>query len=163
MTINAATPLEGSPDNHQDDKHSADSTSIAHLYTQYASNLTISLRRLFGDGPPDPDDITQMAFQKLLERDGAEDIRDPRAFLWRTAKNLVLTEKRRDVIRTKYEPDIEAKFFGGGGAILDPQRVLLAEDQLRLVNEVLHLMPEKRRRAFMLHRIEGLRVSDVAR
>ncbi|MEM8983004.1 MAG: sigma-70 family RNA polymerase sigma factor [Pseudomonadota bacterium] len=136
---------------------------FAVLYRQYSVNLSTSLRRMFGDGPPDPSDVTQQAFQKLMERDGDEPVRDVKAFLWRTAKNIVISDKRRQSVQNRYEPDVEAKFFAGGGVILDPQRVLIAKDQLQRINEVLRKMPPKRRRAFILNRVEGLNVAEVGR
>ena len=136
---------------------------IDQLYADYAPRLTRMLKQVFGEGPPDPHDITQLAFQKLLERNKQEQIRNHEAFLWQTARNLVLSHKRSEGVQARYEIDVEERFFSGGGAILDPQRVLLAREQLRHINFVLHKMPLKRRRAFILHRIEGLNVSEVAR
>lgn len=140
-----------------------DRRALAAIYEQYASDLSLSLRRMFGNGPPDPDDVMQQAFQKLIERDREEQVHNYKAFLWRTAKNIVISEKRSQTVRRRYEPDVETKFFAGGGVILDPQRVLIAKDQLQHINEALREMPAKRRRAFMLNRIEGLNVSEVGR
>lgn len=142
---------------------SLDPQGLAAIYKQYALDISLSLRRMFGDGPPDPDDVTQQAFHKLIERDRDEEVRNYKAFLWRTAKNIVISEKRSHAVCRRYEPDVETQFFSGGGVILDPQRVLIAKDQLQQLNEVLREMPAKRRRAFMLNRVEGLNVSEVGR
>ena len=125
--------------------------------------LTAQLRRQFGDGPPDPEDIAQQAFQRLMERDGLDDIENLRAFLWRTSRNLLLNEKRSQKVRGRYDFEIESLYFPPGGDDLSPERVLLARQQLQSVNACLAAMSEKRRKALMLHRMEGLNVAAVAR
>ncbi|MEM1261976.1 MAG: sigma-70 family RNA polymerase sigma factor [Pseudomonadota bacterium] len=142
---------------------SSETFDFAAAYEHHSLNLSTSLRRMFGDGPPEPSDVTQQAFQKLMERQANEPVHDVKAFLWRTAKNIVISEKRRQTVQRRYEPDVETKFFSGGGVILDPQRVLIAKEQLYKINEVLRHMPAKRRRAFLLNRVEGLNVAEVGR
>lgn len=146
-----------------DDKTPVSDERIQHLYNNYAKSLTQFIRQKFGNGPPDPDDITQRTFQKLMERDSDNPIRNYKTFLWKTANNLLLSEKRSQSVRDRYEPEIKSTLSQGGGAIIDPQRVLLAEEQLIRVNEVMAKMPPKRQRAFVLHRIDGLSVAEVAR
>lgn len=43
---------------------------ITQLYQDYAHELTMAVRKTFGDGPPDPLDVTQQAFEKLMLRGG---------------------------------------------------------------------------------------------
>lgn len=142
---------------------SSTSLDLAGLYDRHARVVTASIRRLFGNGPPDPEDVTQLAFQKLLERDDRHSIRNPEAFLWRTARNLLLNEKRSQGVRSKYDYDVEQLFFAPGGDKSNPECVVAAREQIHVINQALLAMPEKRRRAFMLHRVEGLNVSEVAR
>ncbi len=137
--------------------------AVEALYRRQARIVSASIRRLFGNGPPDPDDVTQLAFQKLLEHAQPERIRNAEAFLWRTARNIVLNEKRSAGVASRYEADVADQFFTARGDNIDLQRVVLAKEELMLINTALRRMPAKRRRAFMLHRIDGLSVSDVGR
>ena len=121
------------------------------------------LRRVFGDGPPDPDDIAQLAFQKLLERSDLSDIRNLKGFLWQTARNLVFKSKRDQEVRTRNSLEYEQLFFPSKGDDLGPERVISAREQIKLINEALRAMPERRRRAFVLHRIDGLSIAATAR
>ncbi|MEM6913689.1 MAG: sigma factor-like helix-turn-helix DNA-binding protein, partial [Pseudomonadota bacterium] len=41
--------------------------------------------------------------------------------------------------------------------------IIEAKEQLRAVNEQMLKMPEKRRRALMLHRVDGLSITEVGR
>ncbi|MEM1173721.1 MAG: sigma-70 family RNA polymerase sigma factor [Pseudomonadota bacterium] len=150
---------EGSADTSGD----APTNSVANLYASHSEKITALIYTHFGNGPPDPEDITQAAFHKLMERSDLSDIRDLGAFLWMIARNLVLKEKRSMGVRSRYDYELEALYFAQRGDVLSPERVLSANEQLQLINQALRDMPERRRRVFVLNRIEGLNVSEVAR
>lgn len=135
--------------------------AITLLYERNAAALSSYLRKAFGDGPPDPEDIAQEAFQRLLDHEDLGSIRNLKAFLWRTARNLIISGKRSVERRSKYDYEIEQLFFAVGGPGLEPERVLEAEEQLRIVDKVLKNMPERRRRAFLWHRIEGMNFTAI--
>ena len=153
----------GSPSAHADTRHVPGELALAAFYEQHRAELTSYLRKQFGNGPPDPNDMTQLAFQKLLERGDLSGIRCLRAFLWRTARNLTLNYRRSDSIRCGYDFEIEQLFFAEKGNGSSPERVVEVREQLRIVSEALRGMPEKRRVAFVLHRIEGYTISAIAR
>ena len=136
---------------------------VTALYKAYAGRLAASLRKTFGNGPPDPEDVAQQAFQKLIERPDRSDIRDLRAFLWRTARNTFLKAIRKEAVRTRYDFEVENLFFPARGDDSTPERVLEVKEELEAINEALRQMPEKRRDAFLLHKVEGLTVVEVAR
>ena len=136
---------------------------IAELYRQTIRPLASMLRKHLGAGPPDPDDIAQLAFQKLIERPTLADIDNVEAFLWRTARNLVFKERRAQDVRARYDFEIEQLYFALRGYDPDPERVVSAKEQINLVKAMLQSMPERRRRAFVLHRIEGLTIAATAR
>ncbi|MEM1231986.1 MAG: RNA polymerase sigma factor [Pseudomonadota bacterium] len=133
------------------------------LYARRARAITASLRRVFGDGPPDPEDVTQQAFAKLIAAPNRDKIANVDAFLWRTARNIVLNEKRAAKTAARYETDLTATYFSARSDTCDPESVVMAEKTLVAINALLLAMPENRRRAFMLHRVEGLNVSETAR
>ncbi|MEM1261985.1 MAG: sigma-70 family RNA polymerase sigma factor [Pseudomonadota bacterium] len=136
---------------------------MATLFLDHSATLVRALRRTFGSGPPDPEDIAQQAFQKLVERQDRSDIRDLPAFLWRTARNAFLSALKRDGVRARYDYEVEQLYFPSRGDDLTPERVLEVREQLQSINDVLRQMPEKRRHAFLLHKVEGLSVAEVAR
>ncbi|MEM8776640.1 MAG: sigma-70 family RNA polymerase sigma factor [Pseudomonadota bacterium] len=136
---------------------------IDHLCKSYLKDLSKGLRDRFGDGPPDPEDVAQEAFRRLIERGDTRSIKNLKAFLWRTARNLVFDDKKMSSIRSKYDLDIEQIFFSVKGDNSSPETVILAREQLKAVNALLRDMPEKRRRALILYRIEGLTLVEVSR
>ena len=140
----------------------SDGGRLEALYESYAIRLTNGLRRAFGNGPPDPEDMTQLAFQKLMERDDASDIRDVRSYLWRTARNLTLKELRSADVRSKYDFEIEQLFFATKWDGTTPEGVLSTKEQFQGIDEALRAMPVRRRRCFVLHKVDGLPVSRVS-
>ncbi|MEM6537350.1 MAG: sigma-70 family RNA polymerase sigma factor [Pseudomonadota bacterium] len=144
-------------------KRESDHDDITALYRDHSGELIASLRKAFGAGPPDPEDVAQQAFQKLIERQDRTDIRDLKAFLWRTARNTFLKAVSKDGVRSRYDFEVEHLFFPARGDDSTPERVLEVKEELQAINEVLREMPEKRRHAFLLHKVEGLSVAAVAR
>ena len=137
-------------------------TEFAALYRDYVAELSDGIRGRFGDGPPDPEDIAQEAFQKLLERGDVSKIKNLRAYLWRTARNLVLTSKRSASQRSNYDFEVEHIFFPLRDDISSPEVITVAREQLRAINDLLRAMPEKRRWALLLYRLEGLTLNEIA-
>lgn len=138
-------------------------SAIDTLFAAHASELSGYLRKTFGDGPPDPEDMAQEAFRRLAEVRDPSSINNLKAYLWRTARNLTLTEKRNSRTRSRYEFEIKHLYFGGEGTESDPERVSEVQEQLKLVSAALKQMPPRRRRAFLLHRIENLNLAAVGR
>ena len=137
--------------------------AIEALYADYADQLSASLRKIYGNGPPDPEDVSQQAFQKLMERGDLGSIANLKAFMWRTACNIVLAAKRSQDVRSRYNFEIEQLYFPLQDDESTPERIIVVREQLRAISEVLRNMPDKRRRAVILHRIEGLSVAEVGR
>ena len=137
--------------------------AITELYANYADQLSAAIRRMYGDGPPDPEDVAQQAFQKLIERGNLESISNLKGFVWRTARNIVFAAKRSDAVRTRYDYEVEQIYFAIKDNESSPERIILVREQLEVIREVLLKMPDKRRRAIILHRVEGLSMSEIGR
>ncbi|MEM7077581.1 MAG: sigma factor, partial [Pseudomonadota bacterium] len=101
---------------------SVDDDPLTVAYKDYAKELADGIRSAFGSGPPDPEDVAQEAFHKLYERGDIDSIRNLRAFLWRTARNIVLVAKRKVDVRNKYDFEVEHLFFSPGGDNSSPER-----------------------------------------
>ena len=136
---------------------------IVVLYQSYSRQLSATLRSMYGDGPPDPDDITQLAFEKVFQRGDLSSISNLKAFVWSTARNLFRKEKRAQAVRTRHDYEVEQIYFSLKGDDSTPERVIGARQQLKAINKLLWTMPEKRRKALILHRIDGLSVAAVGR
>ena len=138
-------------------------TTLDRAYREHRSELVSFLHRRFGSGPPDPEDIAQQAFEKLLRLESTEGIRSIRAFLWSTARNLTISRLSQDKVRASYDFEVEQLYFAESGDETTPARVVEVEEQLSIIGATLRQMPESRRSAFVLHKIEGLNKAEVAR
>lgn len=135
--------------------------SVGQLYAQYFDRLVSSLYAAFGAGPPEPEDVAQRAFAKLIDRDQIDQIENHRAYLWRIATNIALSDKRSQAVRARFAR--QEAYSPPEGVTSTPERVLETKKQLDLVVEVLRHMPAQRRRVFLLNRIEGLNYTQVGK
>ncbi|MEM1104031.1 MAG: RNA polymerase sigma factor [Pseudomonadota bacterium] len=138
-------------------------SALERLYRSYFKKLAAGIRATYGSGPPDPEEVAQAAFAKLTDRGDLADIRDLEGYVWVAARNIILTEKRRDAVERGAAGEVERRFFGEGCDVFDPERVFTAREHLDLVMETLAAMPERRRRIFMLHRVHGLTIEAAGR
>lgn len=136
---------------------------VSSLYQEYYAQLVTTLRKMYGDDPPDPEDVANEAFKRVVARDDVESINNLRAFVWRIAKNVVLKTRRDSANRSRQDFEVESILFPEKSYESTPERIIEAREQLRAINLLLRAMPETRRQAFILHRIEGLSITDTAR
>lgn len=134
---------------------------LTELYCEQGEQLAAYLRKAFGNGPPDPHDIVHDAFRKLLEQKSLSHISNLRAFLWRTAINILLNQKRNIQTRSNFDYEVEHLFFAMQGPASTPERVLDVKQQLAIIEAVLKNMPERRRKAFLWNRVDGLNFTAI--
>ncbi len=143
--------------------HTAAQTGLVRKwYAEYYAPLLGFLRARFGAGPPDPEDIAQRTFSRLLDRPALEQVRNPKAFLWRIAHNLAVSEQRSAAVAEQGARGLPAAFSSDEGYLLVPERVLEAKEQLEIAIGVLERMPERRRQVFLMARVDGLTQEEVA-
>jgi iron complex outermembrane receptor protein len=68
---------------------------LAALYLRYRRDIVEFVRRKFGPGPPEPEDVAQAVFLQLASHGDASLIQNPRSFLLKSAQNVVLDHHRR--------------------------------------------------------------------
>lgn len=129
-------------------------------FLPFEAELRRLLRRIC-NGPAEIDDVVQEVYYKVLTMDSMEHVRDPRAFLVRVAKNVVLMRIRRDTI-----VDIEAVANLEDLQIADaspsPERVVLARAELKWVLGLMANLPTRCKDVFRARRIEGLSQQETA-
>lgn len=130
------------------------------LYARHWTELCHYIRRQFGVGPPDPEDVAQETFIKFASLENRDAIDNPRAYLYRTAHNLVIDERRRLTLGDKSTGDIEALSVSDDRT---PERVLVGKERLDVLTRTLLAMPDARRRSFLLNRLHGLSAAAIAR
>lgn len=122
------------------------------LYRVYWQDLCGYLRRMFGAGPPEPEDAVQAAFIRFAALEEPQRVRNPRAFLLVTARNIILDQKRRSGRHLDYAKAVLAENSGPQLDDLSPERVLIEKERFEVINEVFQTLPHKQQVILTLRR-----------
>ena len=134
------------------------------LYQNYREELVAFVRKKVGAGPPEPEDVTQQAFANFAALETPQIIENPRAFLYRTANNILVNYQKREAHGRKVmTASREQEEIFGARDDLSPEIVLLEKERLHLVLRTLKAMPKRRRWFLLLHRMEGLSYAEIGR
>jgi RNA polymerase sigma factor (sigma-70 family) len=136
---------------------------LGELYRLYCAELVRFVTRTFGPGPPDPEDAAQAAFEHYAALDDSSIVYSPRAFLYRSARNFVLDQKRRMKVRARFAKGGEVSDFAELTDDLDAERVLDAKERLAILNEAIQQMEPRLREVFILNRIHELSHAEISR
>jgi RNA polymerase sigma-70 factor (ECF subfamily) len=132
------------------------------LYKDHWNELCARLRKQFGSGPPEAEDIAQAAFAKISAIDDLGSIQHPRAFLFRTALNLGLNAKDRQNTAKGF---VDQALAEAGSPIVEqngPETVYVMRQRLVLVEKAMKKLSEKQRTILMRHRINGETYSEIS-
>ncbi|ARO15936.1 RNA polymerase sigma-70 factor, ECF subfamily (plasmid) [Ketogulonicigenium robustum] len=109
-------------------------------------------------------DLTQDAFLRVIlaqpSGDAPEHMR--RAYLYKVARNLGINHVKRAALAVHVPldtPEAEAAMPRAP----DTETIIATRAELRAVQAALREMPDRHRRAFTLHRIEGWPIARIAR
>ena len=140
----------------------SDPPSFEQLYRVYWQDLCGHLRRMFGAGPPEPEDAVQAAFIRYAALEEPQQVRNPRAFLLVTARNIILDQKRRSGRHVAYAKAVLAENSGPQLDDISPERVLLEKERFEVINEVFRTLPEKQQVILTLRRQHGYTYQQIA-
>lgn len=133
------------------------------IYSSYWPELCRYVNAKFGSGPPEPADVAQTAFTRFASLEDPEKIKNPKAFLYATARNIVMDYKRQEKTAQNYTQSI---LHHGEDNILNtitPEHVLQEKEILQLMSKVIQKLPRKQRRVLLLHRLHNLTYTEIAR
>lgn len=132
--------------------------TIEHLFREHNDSLVRFIAAKVGSRQV-ARDIAQQAYVQLLQLDKPETISYLRAFLFKTAANLVVDRFRRSGRAPGYAPltDAELPVFE-----LSPERQIAGEQAWSVFQAAVADLPAKCRLAFLLHRIHGLEIPVIA-
>ena len=132
---------------------------LSDLYLVHWKGLCGYVRSQFGPGPPEPEDVAQSAFIRFAAADPTH-IENPRAFLYATARHLVIDHHRQAQRASAHE---QAAQSAAEDQVyeLSPENVLLQAERFRILAQALERMPLKRRRLVLLNRFEGLSYAQI--
>lgn len=107
-------------------------------------------------------DLVQQTFERVLERRYTGDqVANARALLFEVGRNLLIDRHRQSKLR-RHESD-EGLVDLSGPAAAEPESVYAGNQRVVLLVATIEALPPRCRKAFVLHKIEGLSHADVAR
>ena len=105
----------------------------------------------------------QTAFAKVAALDSPQNLHNPRAFLYTTARNTAIDHHRRMERRRDYEEDQRRRLSEEHWSDFDSERVLLDKERLQAVLWALEALPPRQRRLVLRSRFQGMTCKEIAK
>ncbi|TVZ37148.1 RNA polymerase sigma-70 factor (ECF subfamily) [Alteromonadaceae bacterium 2753L.S.0a.02] len=131
---------------------------LGNLFERYQSELIRQLMYKFKKTPDDAADIVQDAFHNILRLNNIETLENPKAYLYQTASNLALNRIRNQ----KRQAELLSEMVYPEENEITPERTTSAQSDLEKLESVMHELPEKYRKTFLLSRVQGLSYREIS-
>lgn len=132
---------------------------IAALYQAEVRRLRAFVRRIVGSHGA-AEDVVQQAFMNLLRRSG-NNAQVNSGYITQAAHNLALNHLRDARRRADVElTGVELEHIADSRP--SPETIVMHRRELQRLLEAIAALPERRRQAFVLKRIEGLAYDEIA-
>lgn len=111
----------------------------------------------------DIDDVVQESYCRIATLTRTEHIDDPRRYLFRTARNVVLEQIRRERVvsieAASGLAELEQAPEEDGGS---PERIVAGRRALERVERLIEALPDRARQVFRLRKIDGVPQREIA-
>jgi len=143
-------------------KQTKDNTvsAVSAAFIENNSFLKKFLARFFSE-QQDIEDVAQEAYLRAYVAEQSKDIEQPKAYLFRAAKNIALTKltrKSRQI--TDYIADLSDSVVIGSEAATEDE--VEAEQTLGIYCDAVAALPEKCRQVYLLRKVHGLSHKEIA-
>lgn len=128
---------------------------VERLYRDHWKSLCARLRRVFGSGPPEPEDLAHTAFAKLIEYTDPATLEDPASFLFRIAINSG-RDRRRHIVRARalIEDQLAPQSLEQVERIT-PANVYETRERLSVAERAIAALTPKQREVLIRSRLKG--------
>ncbi len=123
------------------------------VFVDNRAQLRRAALKILGD-PARAEDVVQDAYLKVTEAERAANIKQPLAYLYQIVRNLAIDRHRR----TAFEGGLfenEEEGLRVPGLMATPEAAAISRQNLTAVARALSELPERTRRVFELHRLDG--------
>lgn len=121
------------------------------------------VRRQSGSGSgDDAEDFVQDAYVRMLEYEQRQEVRNRDGFVLHAARNLAITAHRRHKRHAAALAD-HAVAVALQPASVAQDEVIAARESLTIVERAIDDLPPRARAVFVMHRIDGMTYSEIAR
>lgn len=107
------------------------------------------------------EDLRQEVYMRVCEAAGREAPSHTKAFVFATARNVLITRGRREHV-VPIETVADLDLLGIAADEPGPDRNVLARDELRRVRDAVEQLPPRYREVLLLRRVEGLPRREIA-
>ena len=132
--------------------------TLEELYLSMRSNLTRMVSRIVP--PDDVEDIVQETYLRLRRVVVAQEIRNPRSYLYQTARNLALDSLKKASNARSVEWQEDAQYSSN---VIDPvtQRIH-ADEEFNRFCDSLQDLPQRARQVFVLKKVYGYTQREIS-
>ena len=135
-------------------------SSVSAAFLENHAFLERFLARFFSN-QQDIEDVAQEAYLRAYVAEQQKEIEQPKAYLFRIARNLALTQLTKKSKKiTEYLEESGASVVIECGAAADSE--VEAQESLGLYCEAVAALPEKCRQVFLLRKVHGLAHKEIA-
>ena len=135
---------------------------LENVYRSSFADIVSSVRRAFGPAPPEPEDVVQAAFLKYAAHKNPASIKDPSAFVFITARNIIFDQKRRNKVFDRYLADQMAYNLEFRLEEITPERVLVSRERFSQMVTALKCLPKKQQVILAMSRVEGKTYAEIS-
>ncbi len=137
-----------------------DNRLIIRVFKEYEDELRLYLIKKAGS-VEEAEDITQEAFLKLHLAKAPEDIRHPKAFLFRVATNILIDHirRRRSRVKEVFDDGLVNNIPDDG---FSPETSLHSRDFRRALEKAISELSPRRRQVVVMHKILEKSYGEIA-
>jgi RNA polymerase sigma factor (sigma-70 family) len=135
---------------------------VQELYQRHWNELCRYVNATFGVGPPDPEDVAQTAFTRFMALDDPHVVANPRAFLYATARNIVLDFNRHYKLTRRHAASAAQESEDERVDEISPERIAIARERAQRLAAAIRALPRRQRQPLILNRLHGLSYSEIA-
>lgn len=136
------------------------SRAVDLLYRRYAPDLLGWLRRKFGEGPPDPQDVVQATFESMMDLPEDKDIKNERAYLYTVAANIAVSGVRSQ-IRLRSLIERELKNLEAETEKNTPERVYEVKQRLSHLSSAFEKLTDRQKEIVIRSRLYGQTYMEI--
>jgi RNA polymerase sigma factor (sigma-70 family) len=143
------------------------SQAITHIVEQLQAPLRSFIRGRIGSRE-DTEDLLQELWFQLSKKLAQEKLDDPKAWLYRVARNKIIDHYRRqplDWLEEYYYAEDEEEGYENDAIFATDQTaedIFMQTQFWEELYEALEELPEKQREVFVLHEMEGITLREIA-
>ncbi len=136
--------------------------SLANVFLSVRAGL---VRAIGGIVPPSEiEDVVQETYVRVCQSQTADDIRSPRSFMYRTARNIAINHMKK--AETRLVDSLDSVYEATGRAAQEPSgdtlNLVCSREDFALFCEAVEKLPLQCRRAFVLKKVYGHTYKEIA-